>query len=140
MAPFVAPLMRDAAPQLIQPNDYFDAVEYQAFLTDLVARLDIEIAPLAFIRGRTFNNSFVILDEAQNCTKRELKLFLTRIGEHSRVVIEGDSTQSDREDGYLTQLQAIFSDCDGVAIIKLTPKDIIRNAFIAEILRRFPED
>lgn len=139
MAPLVAPLMKDAAPQLIHTPHYMDAIEYQEFLADLVARLDIEIVPLAFLRGRTFNNSFVILDEAQNCTKNDFKLFLTRIGKYSRVVIEGDSTQSDREDGYLTQLQGLLLEMDRVSVVKLGFEDIVRNELIGEILRRFPD-
>jgi phosphate starvation-inducible PhoH-like protein len=138
MAPFVAPLMKDSAAQLIHSDYHMDAVEYQEFLNDLVARLDIEIAPLAFIRGRTFNNSFVILDEAQNCTKNDFKLFLTRIGKNSRVIVEGDSSQSDREDGYLTQLQGLLEGMERVSVVKLHSCDIIRNELIAEILRRLP--
>lgn len=136
MRPFIAPLMKDAAPQLIEGDSYMDALDYQRFLAEVIARLDLEIVPLAFMRGRTFNNAFVILDEAQNCTKNDFKLFMTRIGKDSRIIIEGDSTQCDRDDGYLAQLQVDFKGMRDTAVVKLDDRDIVRDELIAEIIRR----
>jgi len=88
------------------------------------------------MRGRTFNNSFVILDEAQNCTLKDFKLFLTRIGKHSKVVIEGDSTQTDRPDGALPILFDRLKNLPDVGLVRLGPSDIIRNPIIQKLLDR----
>lgn len=139
MGPFIAPFLKDSAPLLIKSDRYVDALDQKAYVQDVLLRLDIEIVPLAYMRGRTFNNSFIILDEAQNCTKSDFKLFLTRIGKDAKVIIEGDSTQSDREDGYLEKLQDIMGNFPEVAIVKMRSADIIRNPLIAKILVRFPD-
>lgn len=136
MGPFIAPFVRDSAPLLIDTDMHLNPQDYKQFVENFLMSLDIEIVPLMFMRGRTFNNSFVILDEAQNCTKNDFKLFLTRIGKNSKVVIEGDSTQADRDNGYLTELQKDLAYMNKVAIVKLDGKDIVRNPLIAEILKR----
>lgn len=137
MGPFVAPLIKDSAPLLIEADVHLNATEYKEFVESYLKAIDIEIVPLAFLRGRTFNNAFIILDEAQNCTEADFKLFLTRIGKNSKVVIEGDSTQSDREDGYLSQLQDLLADMPEIGIVHLEGTDIVRNPLISDILRRF---
>ena len=101
-----------------------------------LANFDIEIVPLHLMRGRTFHNAFVILDEAQNCTMADFKLFLTRIGKRSKVVIEGDASQADRKDGALVSLMKKLQGLDSVATVRLTEDDIIRNPIIFDILRR----
>lgn len=95
----------------------------------------IEIAPLAFMRGRTFNNSFVILDEAQNTNPQQMKMFLTRLGFSSKFVITGDSSQRDlsSESGLVTA-QRILAPLDDVACIELGSKDIVRNSLVSKIV------
>jgi len=138
MSPFLAPIIKDSAPLLLKPEGYrnFNSkVRFDPYAS-ILSRLDIEVVPLAFIRGRTFNNSFVILDEAQNCTMGDFKLFLTRIGRYSKVVVEGDSTQSDIDDSGLVRLMEKMQDIEGVSLVKLSSQDIIRNPLIAKILQR----
>ncbi|HVP57866.1 MAG TPA: PhoH family protein [bacterium] len=100
----------------------------------------IEVAPLAYMRGRTLNNSFVILDEAQNTTLDQMKMFLTRLGFNSKVVITGDITQIDlshKEDSGLVQIQSILRAIDGIRFIYLTEKDVVRHRLVQEIIKAF---
>lgn len=100
----------------------------------------IEVAPLAYMRGRTLNDSFIILDEAQNCTPEQLKMFLTRLGFDSKTVITGDITQSDlpgaRPSG-LIQVQAILKDIEGIKFVYLTGEDVVRHELIQEIIKAY---
>lgn len=98
----------------------------------------IEISPLAYMRGVNLHESFIILDEAQNSEKSEIKMFLTRIGTNSRIVISGDLSQSDlRTDvNGLGECMDKLQDLDGVSIVKLTQDDIVRNPIIGRILAR----
>ncbi len=100
----------------------------------------IEVAPLAYMRGRTLNGSFVILDEAQNCTPEQMKMFLTRLGFDSKTVITGDITQSDlpgaRPSG-LIQVQTILKDIEGIKFIYLTGEDVVRHELIQEIIKAY---
>ena len=100
----------------------------------------IEVAPLAYMRGRTLNDSFIILDEAQNCTREQLKMFLTRFGEDSKVVITGDITQIDlpkeRSSGLSASVR-ILKSIDDVGIIYLTGKDVVRHSLVREIIKAF---
>jgi phosphate starvation-inducible PhoH-like protein len=100
----------------------------------------IEIVPLAFMRGRTLNNSFVILDEAQNTTVAQMKMFLTRLGVNSKAVITGDITQIDLEDkkaSGLVQIQKILEGVKGVEFIYLTEKDVVRHRLVQEIIKAY---
>jgi phosphate starvation-inducible protein PhoH and related proteins len=100
----------------------------------------IEIVPLAFMRGRTLNNSFAILDEAQNTTVPQMKMFLTRIGEGSRAVITGDVTQIDLDRKRLSGLiaiQKILRDISDVKFCYLTDKDVVRHRLVKDIIRAF---
>jgi phosphate starvation-inducible PhoH-like protein len=100
----------------------------------------IEVAPLAYMRGRTLNNSFVILDEAQNTTLDQMKMFLTRLGFNSKAVITGDVTQIDlahKEDSGLVLIQAILKSIQGIGFIYLTEKDVVRHRLVQEIIRAF---
>jgi phosphate starvation-inducible PhoH-like protein len=102
----------------------------------------IEIAPLAFMRGRTLHNSFVICDEAQNTTVRQMKMFLTRMGVNSRAVITGDVTQIDLKDpasSGLVRIQSILGDMPGVKFIYFHPEDVVRHRLVRDIIRRFDE-
>jgi len=100
----------------------------------------IEIAPLAYMRGRTLSDAFVILDEAQNATKAQMKMFLTRLGMNSRVVITGDKTQIDlgspSESGLL-EVEAILGGIDGIALIYLDEKDVIRHRLVKDIIKAY---
>lgn len=103
----------------------------------------IEIAPLAYMRGRTLSDAFVILDEAQNATSLQMKMFLTRLGLNSRVVITGDKTQIDlprREDSGLLQVERILHGVDGIAMVYLTGSDVIRHRLVKDIIRAYARD
>ena len=100
----------------------------------------IEIAPLAFMRGRTLHNAFVILDEAQNTTVRQMKMFLTRLGVNSRAVITGDLTQIDLrtpENSGLVKIQAILGAVPGVQFVYFHPEDVVRHKLVREIINAF---
>ncbi|HNV77644.1 MAG: PhoH family protein [Gemmatimonadetes bacterium] len=103
----------------------------------------IEIAPLAYMRGRTLNDAFVILDESQNATNAQMKMFLTRLGANSKTVITGDKTQIDlpkREESGLLQIERILSHIDGIAMHYLTDVDVVRHRLVREIIRAYAED
>jgi len=100
----------------------------------------IEVAPLAYMRGRTLNDAFIILDEAQNCTAEQMKMFLTRLGFDSKAVITGDLTQSDLPDGKpigLLQAQEILKDIEGIKFIYLTGSDVVRHALVQSIIEAY---
>ena len=100
----------------------------------------IEIAPLAFMRGRTLNDAFVVLDEAQNTTNAQMKMFLTRIGENSKAVITGDITQIDLDEKYtpgLITVQKILKKVPGIEFIYLSDKDVIRHRLVQSIIRAY---
>jgi phosphate starvation-inducible PhoH-like protein len=100
----------------------------------------IEVAPLAYMRGRTLNDAFIILDEAQNCTNEQMKMFLTRFGEGSKVVVNGDITQIDlpreRASG-LKKSAEILKNIPDIAIINLTNKDVVRHSLVRSIIKAF---
>ena len=103
----------------------------------------IEIAPLAYMRGRTLSDAFVILDEAQNATSAQMKMFLTRLGVNSRTVITGDKTQIDlpsREDSGLIQIERILTGIDGIAFHYLTDVDVVRHRLVREIIKAYAAD
>ena len=103
----------------------------------------IEVAPLAFMRGRTLGDAFVILDEAQNATGLQMKMFLTRLGVNSKIVITGDKTQVDlprREDSGLMQIERILDGIEGIAFHYFTDADIVRHRLVRDIVRAYNED
>ncbi|MEQ8718863.1 MAG: PhoH family protein [Acidimicrobiales bacterium] len=102
----------------------------------LLERGEVEVAPLAFMRGRTLNNSFIILDEAQNTTPEQMKMFLTRIGFGSRVVVTGDTTQIDVPGGRsgLEGLEPILSGIDGLGFVHLSSRDVVRHKIVQDIV------
>jgi phosphate starvation-inducible protein PhoH and related proteins len=103
----------------------------------------IEIAPLAYMRGRTLADAFIILDEAQNATGAQMKMFLTRLGVNSKVVVTGDKTQIDlpkREDSGLVQVERILPGIDGVAFCYLDETDVVRHRLVREIIKAYAED
>ncbi len=99
----------------------------------------IEVAPLAYMRGRTLNRSFIILDEAQNATPEQLKMFLTRIGFGSKVVVNGDITQVDLPGGRsgLAELDQVLRGVDGIAFVRLTSRDVVRHRIVADIVSAY---
>lgn len=102
----------------------------------------VEIVPLAYMRGRTLNNAFIILDEAQNCTSEQLRMFLTRLGFDSKTVITGDITQSDLPGGKphgLTQALKILKHIKGIKFIYLTKQDVVRHPLIQEIIQAYED-
>ena len=103
----------------------------------------IEIAPLAYMRGRTLADAFVILDEAQNATNAQMKMFLTRLGVNSKTVITGDKTQIDlpkREDSGLVQIERILPGIDGIGFHYLNDSDVVRHRLVREIIKAYAED
>ncbi len=121
----------------------YDAL-YDMLETERAARLieqgTIEIAPLAFMRGRTLNDSFIILDEAQNTTSEQMKMFLTRLGFGSKTVITGDITQVDLPAGRvsgLIEVRAILKDIPGIRFIHFTEEDVVRHELVQQIVRAY---
>jgi phosphate starvation-inducible PhoH-like protein len=103
----------------------------------------IEIAPLAYMRGRTLSDAFIILDEAQNATIAQMKMFLTRLGVASRAVVTGDKTQIDlprREDSGLVQIERILPGIEGIAFTYFQETDVVRHRIVREIIRAYQED
>ena len=116
--------------------DLFDFEKTQR----LIEKQIIEIAPLAFMRGRTLNNAFVILDEAQNTTPEQMKMFLTRIGFGTRAVITGDATQVDLPKGVksgLTHACNVLEDVRGISIVRFTTEDVVRHPLVGAIVRAY---
>jgi len=106
----------------------------------LIEREIVEVAPLAFMRGRTLSDAFVILDEAQNTTAEQMKMFLTRIGMGSKVVVNGDPSQVDlpfKQESGLKQALRVLRDVDGISVIKLTDADVVRHPLVGSIIRAY---
>jgi phosphate starvation-inducible protein PhoH and related proteins len=119
----------------------YDMIETEK-ANKLVERGDIEIAPLAFMRGRTLNDSFIILDEAQNTTSEQMKMFLTRLGFNSKTVITGDITQIDLPGGKgsgLIEAQKIIEGIDGIGFVYFTHKDVVRHKLVQQIIRAYEQ-
>lgn len=116
----------------------YDMVEAEG-TQKLIERQAIEVAPLAFMRGRTLNNSFIILDEAQNTTPEQMKMFLTRIGFGSKVVVTGDTTQVDVPDGRsgLSGLERLLTGIDGLGFIHLGAGDVVRHRIVGDIVAAY---
>ncbi len=103
-------------------------------------RGDIEVAPLAYMRGRTLDDSFIILDEAQNTTSEQMKMFLTRLGFNSKMVVTGDITQIDLPDGKKSGLKealAILKNIEGIGITRFSEKDVVRHRLVQDIIKAY---
>ena len=127
--PYLRPLY-DALEDMMPPERVQRALESRT----------IEIAPLAYMRGRTLGDAFVILDEAQNATTAQMKMFLTRLGLNSQVVITGDKTQVDlprRDDSGLLEVERILAEIDGISMIYLDAMDVIRHRLVKDIIRAY---
>ena len=117
----------------------FDLVDYEK-VTRLLEKRVIEVAPLAFMRGRTLSDAFIILDEAQNTTSEQMKMFLTRIGFGSKAVITGDITQTDLPAGRrsgLVEAQRVVADVDGIEFIYFNEKDVVRHHLVQLIVKAY---
>ena len=126
--PYLRPLY-DALHDMVGPEQGKSMLERQI----------VEVAPLAFMRGRTLNNSFIILDEAQNTTPEQMKMFLTRIGFGSRIVVTGDTTQVDVPDGRsgLSGLEAILAGIKDLEFVHLSAADVVRHRIVADIVAAY---
>ena len=116
--------------------DFMGADSY----TRLIERGVVEVAPLAYMRGRTLSDAFIILDEAQNTTSEQMKMFLTRMGFRSRVVVTGDITQTDLPSGKasgLAEAVSLLRDISGIGIVELTGKDIVRHELVQQIVEAY---
>lgn len=117
----------------------FDMLGAEAFARHQ-ERGDIEVAPLAYMRGRTLDDSFIILDEAQNTSCEQMKMFLTRLGFNSKAVVTGDITQIDLPDGKksgLKDIMTVLKGVDDISIIKLTGRDVVRHKLVMEIIKAY---
>ncbi len=129
--PYLRPLY-DALQELLGLETYGKLMERGA----------IEVAPLAYMRGRTLSNAFIILDEAQNTTREQMKMFLTRMGEGSKTVVTGDITQIDldgKESG-LVHATEILDGVEGIGVCRLTAKDVVRHPLVMRIIRAYEKD
>lgn len=109
-------------------------------LTKYVEKNIIEVAPLAYMRGRTFKYSFILLDEAQNTTPMQMKMFLTRFGEGSKMVVTGDITQTDLDIGKTSGLNhawEVLKGIKGIGFVELTEKDVVRHDIVKEIIKAY---
>ena len=130
--PYLRPLY-DALQELLGLETY----------AKLMERGVIEVAPLAYMRGRTLSNAFIILDEAQNTTKEQMKMFLTRMGEGSKAVVTGDVTQMDLPDGKasgLVHAVNILDGVEGIAVERLSARDVVRHPLVMRIIRAYEKD
>lgn len=125
MSPFLRPLY-DAL------NDRMGGKRLKQYMAEGA----IEIAPIGFMRGRTLNNAFVVIDEAQNCTYSQIKMLLTRLGWHSTMVLTGDPDQSDLLDGLsgLSDIARRLESVSGIAVVRLTDQDVVRHPLVASML------
>lgn len=127
--PYLTPLY-DALGDMLLPNR----------LKPLLAKKIIEVIPLAYMRGRTLNNAFLILDEAQNATGMQMKMFLTRLGVNSKAIVTGDVTQVDlppKVNSGLIQVSKILNDIDGISFVTLTDTDVVRHQLVREIIKAY---
>lgn len=129
MQPWIKPVMDNMMP-FLPPSEV--QVLFRAGM--------VEVIPLAFARGRSLNDAFIVLDEAQNCSEKQMKMALTRMGSHSKMVVEGDTSQRDSDgicglEDAMTRLEGV----NGVAMVRLDKRDIVRDPMIGEILDRYDD-
>ena len=136
--------MREKVDPYLRPlyDSLYDLLDYEKIQKKIEIG-DIEIAPLAFMRGRTLKNSFAILDEAQNATDTQIKMFLTRIGENSKIVINGDPSQIDLPNKSLSGLERskkILGDINEISTIDFDHKDVVRHPLVSKIVKAYNKD
>lgn len=131
----INPYLRPLYDALYDMMDFEEASRY-------LQRGLIEVAPLAYMRGRTLNDSFIILDEGQNCTHEQMKMFLTRLGFSSRVVVTGDITQIDLPSGKrsgLVEVQNILNNIEGIKFCYLNEKDVVRHKLVQDVIKAYEQ-
>jgi phosphate starvation-inducible PhoH-like protein len=133
--------MKDKVDPYLRPlyDSLFDLLDSDR-LQRMIERQIIEVAPLAFMRGRTLNNSFILLDEAQNTTTGQMKMFLTRLGQNSRAVITGDVTQTDLRTGQtsgLVEIQQILHGVPGIEFVHMDKSDVVRHDLVRDIIQAY---
>lgn len=120
--------------------DFLEELLGQERLSKYIEKNIIEVAPLAYMRGRTFKEAFILLDEAQNTTPMQMKMFLTRFGDGSKMVVTGDITQTDLEGGRISGLihaWEILKGINGIAFVELTEEDVVRHDIVKEIIKAY---
>jgi phosphate starvation-inducible PhoH-like protein len=135
--------MKDKVDPYLRPlYDALDDMIHSEKLKHYLTQNTIEIVPLAFMRGRTLNKAFIILDEAQNATEMQLKMFMTRMGEHSKVIITGDDSQIDLPNKMrsgLLQCMRILRGIKGIAFVRLKASDVVRHRLVRDILHAYEQ-
>ena len=127
-------------PYLVPLYDALNELKPAVNLKSLLSKRTVEIIPLAYMRGRTLDNAFVILDEAQNCSAMQMKMFLTRLGPNSRAIITGDKTQMDipdKNDSGLLQAEQILKKIDGIGFVYLDESDVVRHRLVKDIIKAY---
>lgn len=130
--PYLRPLL-DALSDMVSPEK----------LKSMIERRIVEIVPLAYMRGRTLNHSFIILDEAQNATRMQMKMFLTRLGQQSKAIVTGDVTQTDlhqSQESGLRTVHHLFSGIQGIDFVEFEKADVVRHRLVAEIVDAYERD
>ncbi len=135
--------MRDKVDPYLRPlyDSLYDLLDYEKIQKKLEIG-DIEIAPVAFMRGRTLKNSFAILDEAQNATDTQIKMFLTRIGENSKIIINGDSSQIDlinKNHSGLLRSKDLLKNLDEISVVDFDHTDVVRHPLVTKIVKAYDE-
>ena len=127
-------------PYLAPLYDALNELMLAVNLKSLLSKRTVEVIPLAYMRGRTLDNAFVILDEAQNCSAMQMKMFLTRLGPNSRAIITGDKTQMDipdKNDSGLLQVEQILKKIDGIGFVYLDASDVVRHRLVKDIIKAY---
>lgn len=130
--PYLRPLL-DALAEMVSPDK----------LKSMIERRIVEIVPLAYMRGRTLNHSFIILDEAQNATRMQMKMFLTRLGQQSKAIVTGDITQTDlhhNQESGLRSVHQLFTDIQGISFVTFDKMDVVRHRLVADIVEAYERD
>ena len=136
--------MREKVDPYLRPlyDSLYDLLDFEKIRKKIEVG-DIEIAPLAFMRGRTLKNSFAILDEAQNATQTQIKMFLTRIGENSKLVVNGDPSQIDlinKSNSGLVKSKKILNKIKEIKTIEFDHKDVVRHPLVSKIIQAYQKD
>jgi len=136
--------MKDKIDPYLRPlyDSLYDLLDYDKIQRKIESGT-IEIAPLAFMRGRTLKNSFAILDEAQNATRTQIKMFLTRIGENSKLVVNGDPSQIDlpnKNQSGLIEAQNVLKEIKEIAVIKFDHQDVVKHPFVTKIIEAYQKN
>ena len=135
--------MKDKVDPYLRPlyDSLYDLLDYEKIQKKLEIG-DIEIAPVAFMRGRTLKNSFAILDEAQNATDTQIKMFLTRIGENSKIVVNGDSSQIDlinKNHSGLLRSKDLLKNLNEISVVDFDHTDVVRHPLVTKIVKAYDE-